>query len=120
MDHYSAFGPKARRLFELADPNGFRVWKLLDMDEIPTWSNNHTTLLGDAAHPLLAFSFSGASMAVEDAVTLAVLLPREVEKEQIGERLKLYEEIRKPRLDVVRRVSRRRGEKMVSWGRRVT
>ena len=45
---YKDFDPRATRLFELADPEGFRVWKLVDMDEIPTWSRNSTVLLGDA------------------------------------------------------------------------
>ncbi|KAE8448689.1 hypothetical protein EG329_008904 [Mollisiaceae sp. DMI_Dod_QoI] len=106
LNLYSDFDPKLKRLLSLADPNGFRVWPLMDMDEIPAWSRTHTVLLGDAAHPLLAFSFSGASMAIEDAVTLGVLFPGDVGKEGITERLKLYEEIRKPRVGVVRSEAR--------------
>lgn len=108
-DIYSDFPPTAKRLLELADPNGFRVWKLLDMDEIPTWSNNHTILLGDACHPVSPFGFSGASMAIEDAATLSTLFGPNVESTDISERLKLYEEIRKPRVGRVRDTARQIG-----------
>ena len=103
---YSGFEPKARRLLELADPNGFRIWKLMDMDEIPNWSVNHTVMLGDACHPVSPFGFSGASMSIEDALTLSTLLPSDVKREEIVPRLKLYEEIRKPRVGRVRSTAR--------------
>lgn len=102
LDIYKDFEPAALRLFHLAHPDGLRVWALQDMDEIPTWSKSRTVLLGDAGHPLLPFGFSGASMAIEDAITLAELLPRDVEACDLDERFKLYEEIRKPRVAVVR------------------
>lgn len=103
---YSEFDPRAIRLLELADPDGFRVWELMDMDEIPRWSAQRTVLLGDACHPVLPFGFSGASMAIEDATTLAVLLPEDITKDQVRERLELYEKIRRPRIERVRETSR--------------
>ena len=45
---YKDFDARLIRLIELADPQGFRVWKLVDMDEIATWSRHKTVLLGDA------------------------------------------------------------------------
>jgi 2-polyprenyl-6-methoxyphenol hydroxylase-like FAD-dependent oxidoreductase len=78
----------------------------MDMDEIPRWSEKSTVLLGDACHPVLPFGFSGASMAIEDATTLAVLLPEDVGVEQVRERLELYEKIRRPRVERVRESSR--------------
>ena len=106
MDIYKEFDSKARRLFELADPQGFRVWKLLDMDEIPNWSRNHTVLLGDACHPLSPFGFSGASMAIEDGLTLSTLLLGITKLEELSSLLKLYENIRKPRIGRVRDTAR--------------
>ena len=109
---YSDFEPRARRLFELADPDGFRIWKLVDMDDIPRWSLHRTTLLGDAAHTVEPFGFSGASMAIEDALTLATLFGEDVtagDEAGIQKRLALYERIRKPRVDRVREVSRFNG-----------
>ncbi len=103
---YQEFVPIARRLVEMADPEGLRVWKLKDMDEIPAWSKKHTVLIGDACHPVLPFSFSGASMAIEDAITLATLLPVGVSADEIPSRLTLYEELRRPRVGRIRQAGR--------------
>ena len=103
---YGEFEPRTIRLLKLADPEGFRIWKLTDMDETPHWSSNHTTLLGDACHPVLPFGFSGASMGIEDALTLSTLLPSGVETKDIPNRLQLYENIRRPRVATVRDTSR--------------
>lgn len=75
---YSDFDPITKRLFSLADPEGVRVWQLKDMDEHPNWCLDRTTLLGYACHPVLPFVFSGASMAIEDGVTISTLLSPEV------------------------------------------
>ena len=93
-------------MLELADPDGFRIWKLMDMEELPSWSQNNTVLLGDACHPVLPFGYSGASMAIEDGLTISTLLPFDTEKAQLHDRLKLYEAIRKPRVGRVRDTSR--------------
>lgn len=76
------------------------------MDDHPNWSLNHTTLLGDACHPVLPFGFSGASMAIEDSATLSTLLSPETRVKDIPGRLKLYEAIRRPRVSRVREASR--------------
>ena len=75
------------------------------MEDHPNWSLNHTTLLGDACHPVLPFGFSGASMAIEDGVTLSTLLSPGMQATDIPGRLKLYEEIRRPRVSRVRETS---------------
>ena len=41
-----------------------------EVSAIATWTHGRTTLLGDAAHPLLQYLAQGACMALEDAVTL--------------------------------------------------
>jgi salicylate hydroxylase len=103
---YKDFDPVAIRLLELANPDSLRVWKLMDLDDIPRWSVNRTVLLGDACHVVVPFGFSRAAMAFEDAVTLTVLLPSNVTLDQIENRLKLYETIRRPRVKRVREASR--------------
>ena len=102
---FDEFEPVAKRLFALADPDGFRVWQLKDMDNNHPWSLNHTALLGDACHALLPFAFSGASMAIEDGITLSTLISPDIPVEDIPGRLKLYEQIRRPRVDRVREAS---------------
>lgn len=112
-------------LFRHASPSGFRFWKLQDLDELPTWSRRHTVLLGDAAHAVLPFGFSGASMAVEDAVVLGEMLQGfdgegkegrgkgglegDGDNDELERILKRFEEIRKPRVGKVREMSRRFG-----------
>ena len=71
---------------------------------------NHTVLPSDACHPFLPSGVSGASMAIEDALTLSTLLTPDLHPNQIKERLELYEEIRKPRVGRVRDESRRKAE----------
>lgn len=100
------FEPLARRHLELADPKSFRIWKLQDMETLPTWSKERTVLVGDAAHVALPFGFNGAAMAVEDGVVLGGLLPRGTRREDVNERLKVFEEMRKSRCEMVRDYAR--------------
>ena len=105
LEIFDDFEPIAKRLFTLADPDGFRVWQLKDMDNHHPWSLNHTALLGDACHAVLPFAFSGASMAIEDGITLSTLISPDMPVQDIPGRLKLYEQFRRPRVDRVREAS---------------
>ena len=82
------------------------------MDDIPSWQINRTALLGEACHSVSPFSFSGASMGIEDAVTLATLFPGDMRVDEVEERLRLYREIRKPGVEKVRETAKKyaRGE----------
>lgn len=108
LDIHKGWDPRAIRLIELADQEGFRIWKLMDMDDIPTCSRGNTVLIGDACHPVLPFSYSGASMAIEDAITLSTFLEEDVKAEDVPGLLKLYEEARNHRVRHVRDEGRRR------------
>ncbi|KAF6225109.1 hypothetical protein HO133_010305 [Letharia lupina] len=116
-DVHKGWDPRAIRLLELADPEGFRIWQLMDMDELPRCSRNYTALLGDACHPVLPHSFSGASMAIEDAITLSEFLERDVERKEIPGLLKLCEDVRKPRVARVRERARQTAEGTGGEGR---
>jgi salicylate hydroxylase len=52
--------------------DGWQGWALYGLPPLPFWSRGRATLLGDAAHPILPFLAQGGSLALEDAVTLAV------------------------------------------------
>ena len=65
-------------------------------DPMPKWTKGNTTLLGDAAHPMMPFMAQGACMAIEDAVVLARVLSGAAATD-VPEALERYEEERKPR-----------------------
>ena len=50
---YHGFDPRLLSVIKKADPDSIKVWKLLDMEILPTWINGKLGLLGDAAHPFL-------------------------------------------------------------------
>ncbi|KAF7952153.1 uncharacterized protein EAE97_001650 [Botrytis byssoidea] len=96
-------------LSDASDTNAtgaLKVWRLLDMHPLPTFTKENLVLLGDAAHPYLPHQGQGAGSAIEDAAALAVVLSGDVRKEDIQERLKLYEEIRMGRAHRIQEFSR--------------
>ncbi|KAL4945232.1 hypothetical protein BDV06DRAFT_231397 [Aspergillus oleicola] len=107
LDVYKDFSPQVLKLLSKADPATLKVWPLLDADDLPTWVEGRLALLGDAAHPFLPYRASGGAMAIEDAVSLGVMLPRGVDKEDIPERLKLYETARRTRATTIQNLTRK-------------
>ncbi len=55
----------------LATPKQWLKWALYSCAPLQRWGRGPTTLLGDAAHPMLPFLAQGAAMAIEDAAVLA-------------------------------------------------
>lgn len=82
-------------------------WGLFDRAPMPLWSQGHTTLLGDAAHPMLPFLGMGAAMAIEDGMILARAFAAEAGVEPAFAR---YEASRKPRTALVHAKSVEQGE----------
>ncbi|KAF2845644.1 FAD/NAD(P)-binding domain-containing protein [Plenodomus tracheiphilus IPT5] len=85
-------------------------WKLVYRDPLPNWVSGYGTapghgricLLGDAAHPFLPTSAQGATQALEDGVTLAVLL-RKAGKNNIKGALRAYQDVRYDRVKAVQK-----------------
>lgn len=105
----SNFAPQVQALLEKAPEDTLKLWTLLDMDILPTWTNGSLALLGDAAHPFLPHQAQGGGQAMEDAVSLAALLPLGTSKGDITERLELYQKCRKDRADYIQEATRRSG-----------
>jgi 2-polyprenyl-6-methoxyphenol hydroxylase-like FAD-dependent oxidoreductase len=103
---YKDFDPALLALLRGADPETLKVWKLLDMQVIPTWVNERLALLGDAAHPFLPHQGQGGACAIEDAASLAVVLPEDTPAKEIPARLQLYEKIRYERANRIQEYSR--------------
>jgi 2-polyprenyl-6-methoxyphenol hydroxylase-like FAD-dependent oxidoreductase len=78
-------------------------WDTFDLPRVPVWRTGRTVLIGDAAHAMSPSSGQGASMAVEDAVTLGRCLA----SAEVPEALAGYERRRRDRV-----------ERVVAFGRR--
>ena len=59
------------------------LWVSKRMDLLPSFHKNNLALIGNAAHPLLAFTSQGANSAIEDALCLASLLSEQKPEESI-------------------------------------
>ena len=106
---YQSFSPAVRALLAKADAESLKVWRLLDMEDLPTWVNGCFALIGDAAHPFLPHQGQGGAVAMEDAAALGVVLERGLTKEEVPERLKLYEQIRHKRASAIQDFTRKTG-----------
>ncbi len=105
LGRYRKWHPSLRELFAAGDL--WYKWALYDRDPIPAWTKGRTTILGDAAHPMLPYLGQGAGQAIEDGVVLAAALDK-LADDPVGA-LELYERSRKPRASRVVLTSRARG-----------
>lgn len=80
-----------------------RAYPLFDLPEVETWSGDCVTLLGDAAHAMRPLLGQGANQAIQDADELTRALVSEVE---VGEALKVYERVREPFTNAIKRAAR--------------
>jgi 2-polyprenyl-6-methoxyphenol hydroxylase-like FAD-dependent oxidoreductase len=79
-----------------------------DVPSLPAWSTDRVLLMGDAAHAISPHAGQGASLALEDAITLAKLLRDGRDgHEQAFER---FERTRRARVERVVAEARRRGD----------
>jgi len=82
----------------------WRTWALYDRDPAPAWGVGRTTLLGDAAHPMVPFLAQGGAMAIEDAGVLAAFLKHNPDNPRAA--LRAYENLRITRTARVSQTSR--------------
>jgi salicylate hydroxylase len=80
-------------------------WGICDRDPLDRWTVGRVTLLGDAAHPMMPTLAQGASIAMEDAYTIARNLTRHADDPERG--LATYEAERIARAQRVQLQARR-------------
>ena len=101
QDHDSTF----RQFLAKADPERFRIWPLFDMETLPTYTKGRLAILGDAAHPFTPHLAQGGMMAVEDAVSLSIMLASGISREEVPKRLQLYDGARRGRGTFMQKLS---------------
>ncbi|GAA1753416.1 flavin-dependent oxidoreductase [Luedemannella helvata] len=85
-------------------------YPMVDRDPIDRWTHGHSTLLGDAAHPMYPNGSNGASQAILDARTLAWHLATAPD---IARALAAYEDDRRPATTALVLSNRRQGPEQV-------
>jgi 2-polyprenyl-6-methoxyphenol hydroxylase-like FAD-dependent oxidoreductase len=85
----------------------FAGWNTYDFPTVPIWHRNRLAIIGDAAHATSPASGQGASMAIEDALTLAKCL-RDIK--DIPSAFAEYESQRRPRVERVVKQGKRNGD----------
>ncbi|KAJ4374154.1 hypothetical protein N0V83_002895 [Neocucurbitaria cava] len=114
LEVYKDFEPAVQKLLGMADKETLKVWELLDMEQLPTWTQGKLVLIGDAAHPFTPHQGQGAAQAIEDAASLAVMLSPNTPVDTIPARLKLYEKCRYRRASAIQEYSRIAGKDLGS------
>jgi salicylate hydroxylase len=105
-DAYAGWDPRVLGIIDAMDDT-FR-WGIYDREPLHHWSTNRIALLGDSAHAVVPHLGQGANQAIEDAITLAVVL-RDTAPADIMSRLRLYTDLRLERTQLVRESAREAG-----------
>lgn len=83
------------------------VYPIYDMLYQPKWYQGRAVLIGDAIHATSPNAGQGASLALEDAMLLAICLR---DKEEVGEALATFQSLRRQRVEQIVRYSRKIGQ----------
>ncbi|KAM3069221.1 hypothetical protein ACMFMG_010737 [Clarireedia jacksonii] len=104
-NYFKDWDPRLRKIYDIAK-DGMR-WTLTRTPELlkRTHSDGKFALIGDAAHAMSPFLAQGAAMGIEDAAVLIELFSRLSSKSQIPDLLAIYERIRNPRAQEMKRRS---------------
>jgi 2-polyprenyl-6-methoxyphenol hydroxylase-like FAD-dependent oxidoreductase len=86
--HVAEYGAAVGEVVAATPTGAVLAHRLHDRKPVSGWSKGATTLLGDAAHPMLPFLGQGACAALEDAVALAGAFERNPE---VDDALPAYE-----------------------------
>ncbi|KZS90641.1 FAD/NAD(P)-binding domain-containing protein, partial [Sistotremastrum niveocremeum HHB9708] len=102
---FSDYAPQYKELIRLS--RDVTLWPFLIWDPLPTWVNQRSCLIGDAAHAMFPMLGQGGAQGFEDAAMLGILFPLGTpnDPQTISSRLKLFESLRKPRASEIQEIS---------------
>ena len=106
LEVYKGFHPGLVKLLDKVKDEDLKVYPLLDLDTLPTFIHGRMALIGDAAHPFTPHLAQGAAMALEDGVSLGVMLSQGVTADDVPKRLELYNKARYERASSIQQFSR--------------
>ncbi|TDD34635.1 FAD-dependent oxidoreductase [Saccharopolyspora elongata] len=106
LDLFTEDDGPARDLVAASDEL-FAGWNTYDFPKVPTWHRDRMIIIGDAAHATSPASGQGASMAIEDAVTLAKCLR---DADGVPAAFTAYESLRRTRVERVVAQGKRNGD----------
>lgn len=87
------------------------AWPLYNMPALPVWHTERICLIGDAAHAVNPSAGQGASLAIEDAVVLAMCL-RDLPKP--SDAFQTFSTLRKKRAEKIVKFGRQIGDRKVA------
>lgn len=87
-----------------ATPRVLGPWPLYELPSLPRYHRGRVCLIGDAAHAMPPSAGQGASLALEDAMVLAMCLRDLADPTAAFAR---FERLRRPRVEAIARVARR-------------
>ncbi|KAF2966181.1 hypothetical protein GQX73_g7388 [Xylaria multiplex] len=98
---FDGWDPILNRFLKLV--KSVHKWKLMHRRELPSWVNDKSNcvFVGDSCHPMLPYLAQGANSAMEDGAVLGLLLGMIQTREQLPKALRMYQELRKARGDLI-------------------
>ncbi|KAK5047454.1 hypothetical protein LTR84_006550 [Exophiala bonariae] len=106
LEIFQEFNPTLLKVFNKCDTDSLKVYPLFDAPTMPTFIKDRLALIGDAAHAFTPFIGQGGATAIEDSVSLGVILSRGTTVHEIPERLELYNRTRHERATTIQGYSR--------------
>jgi 2-polyprenyl-6-methoxyphenol hydroxylase-like FAD-dependent oxidoreductase len=103
-ERWQDFAEGIRRILDLA--SDCVEWWIAEVPELPSWSSpgGRVVLIADAVCAIAPFAGQGACMALEDATVIGLLLARNISKRDVVQTVRVYETLRRPRIDTTRRI----------------
>ncbi|KAH6959509.1 hypothetical protein DER45DRAFT_538824 [Fusarium avenaceum] len=98
VEKFKEFHPSIVAALSMASIAG--VWQLRQRVPLPTLVKDCYALVGDAAHAMGPHQGQGACQAIEDVEALRIVLSG-VSRDNLGSRLKIYDDLRLPRITKV-------------------